>query len=149
MQTDGPPTPVQRFTALVVPALRRAGYTGHGANARLSRDTGIAEATISRMMNGKKIPDAKSFEALARVAGLSVRDMLVESGIINSRSSLSENERAQVRSQSITPTGAADELGIHDPIDREMFLAMIDRLRRRDQNRSSTDTGSGDTAVQA
>jgi transcriptional regulator with XRE-family HTH domain len=54
--TDGTPTRARRFANVVVPAAERAGYTGHGRNARLARDTGMTESSVSRMWNGSAIP---------------------------------------------------------------------------------------------
>jgi transcriptional regulator with XRE-family HTH domain len=145
--TADTPTRAQQFAAVVAPAARRAGYNGRGANARLARDAGIPESTVSRMMLGRTIPDPKSFEALAAAIGLPVRDLLVEAGIVSAES-LTETTRSQVRSQPITLEEAADELGITDPIGRQMFYGTVERLRRQEQEQAPDSSGGGVTAEQ-
>ncbi|MFF8901723.1 helix-turn-helix domain-containing protein [Streptomyces lydicus] len=142
MTADTPPTRAQRFAAAVAPAAHRAGYTGRGANARLARDAGIPESTVSRMMLGKTIPDPKSFEALARAINLPVADLLVEAGIVSAES-LTESTRSQVRSQPASLEEVADELGITDPIGREMFYGTVERLRKQEQQQAPDGTSGG------
>lgn len=127
--TANPPTKAARFAAVVGPAAERAGYTGFGSKSRLARDTGMTESSVSRLLNGQAIPDPKFFEPLASAIDISVQTLLVEAGIISERA-LTETGQSQVRSP-ITPETAADELGITDPVDREMFFATIERLRRQ------------------
>jgi transcriptional regulator with XRE-family HTH domain len=143
MTADAPPTRAQRFAAAVKPAAHRAGYTGHGANARLARDTGITESTISRMMLGQTIPDPKFFEPLARVLDLNPLELLVEAGIISNETlrSLSETRPSQVRSP-FTPEEAATELGFTDPVSREMYFAMVERLKRRPHDQTGSEGGA-------
>jgi hypothetical protein len=131
MQTaDGPPTRAQRFAAIVVPAIRRAGYTGHGSNARLARDTGLPEATVSRMLSGRTIPDPGSFQVLGQAIDMTVMELFVAAGYI-SPDVLTENRPSHVRSHPVTVDDAAEGLGIRDPVGREMFAAMVERLRRQ------------------
>ncbi|MFF5451820.1 helix-turn-helix domain-containing protein [Streptomyces sp. NPDC012950] len=137
--TDAPPTRAQRFAAVVRPAAQSAGYTGHGSKSRLARDTGMTESSVSRMLLGQSIPDPTFFEAIAKAINLPVRDLLVEAGIISGRA-LTETSQSQVRSR-ITPETAADELGITDPVNREMFFAAIERLRRQQNTTAPEESG--------
>lgn len=144
-----PPTKAQRFAAAVGPAAERAGYSGFGSKSRLARDTGMTESSISRMLLGQSIPDPKFFEPLANAIDISVQTLLVEAGIISERA-LTETSQSQVRSP-ITPETAADELGITDPVDREMFFATIERLRRQRHaapETSNHDAGAGGVAAE-
>ncbi|MFB7285497.1 helix-turn-helix domain-containing protein [Actinacidiphila glaucinigra] len=130
MTSDAAPTRAQRFASVVAPAARRAGYEGHGAGARLARDTGITESSVSRMLRGEKIPEVRFFEPLATAIGISVRDLLIESGTV-SAASLTESDPSQVRSStSVTPDDAAAQWGITDPVNVEMLRAVVERLRR-------------------
>lgn len=128
MNADAPPTKAQRFRALVEPAARRAGYRDYGGQARLSRDTGIPDSTLSRMFNGKAIPDVKSFPALAQFLGLQLNDLMRAAGIIPDPS-LPESRPLQVRSVPTTPEEAAAALGIKSPVRVEMFVGMVEHLR--------------------
>lgn len=147
MNADAPPTRAQRFAAVVKPAAHRAGYTGHGANARLARDTGITESTISRMMLGQTVPDARFFAPLAQQIGLNLLELLVEAEIIPVEllPSLSETRPSQVRSR-ITPEEAADELGFTDPADRAAYLGMVEGLRRRPHDLADGEGGAAEEA---
>src|SRR5688500_10823261 len=89
-----PPTHAQRFAAVVVPAAQRAGYTGHGSQARLARDTGMSESSISRMLNGQAIPELRFLGPLALAIGMKPRDLLLKAGLISPESlqALSESE---------------------------------------------------------
>lgn len=127
--TTTPPTAPQRFLALVEPAARRLGYLDYGGQARLSRDTGIGDSTLSRMFKGIAIPEVKFFEPLANALQLDPRDLLIAAGIF-SDSSLSESRRSRVRSVPPTPEEAAIALGITSPRGMEMFLGMVETLRK-------------------
>lgn len=143
-KAEGPPTRAQRFAAIVVPALRRAGYTGHGSNAKLARDTGIPESTVSRMLNGKMIPDPGSFQALGKIINMTAMELMVAAEYI-SADVLTESGTTQVRSQTTTVEDAADTLGIRpDPLSREMFAAMVERLRHEEGQNPDTDEQGGE-----
>ncbi|MFJ9112954.1 multiprotein-bridging factor 1 family protein [Streptomyces sp. NPDC102283] len=133
--TDATPTRAQRFAALVAPAAQRAGYTGHGSNARLARDAGMSESSVSRMLKGQAIPELNFFPALAETVGVELLDMLAEMGIPHeSLQPLSETSPSQVGSPSISPAEAADGLGLSDPVGREMFFATYERLKRLEEH---------------
>ncbi|MFE2747371.1 helix-turn-helix domain-containing protein [Streptomyces scopuliridis] len=134
------PTRALRFAAFVAPAAERAGFTGHGAKAKLARATGMTESSVSRMFLGRSVPDPQFLQPLADALDLPVRTLLVEAGIL-SEDALNEIGQSQVRSQ-ITPEEAADDFGIFDPGDRQLFFGLIDRLGR-DHNSTPT---SGDTS---
>lgn len=137
------PTRAQRFAAVVKPAAERAGYVGHGRNARLARDIGMSESSASRMLNGKAIPELEFIEPLARAIEMDLLELLTRTGIFSPESlpSLSETDRSQVGSRSITPEEAADQLGIKDEVGRQMFAATIERLRRLEDD-GATDHGN-------
>ncbi|MFD5058210.1 helix-turn-helix domain-containing protein [Streptomyces sp. NPDC058394] len=141
--TDAP-TRAQRFAAIVVPAAKRAGYTGHGAGARLARDAEMSESSVSRMLKGQAVPDMTFWAPLANAVGIQLSDLLVEMGIpLDSLRALSESNQSQVGSRSITPQEAADKLGLTDPIGREMLIATIERLKRLEET-DAADDQSGD-----
>lgn len=142
--TDAP-TRAQRFAAIVAPAAQRAGYTGHGSNARLAADTGMSESSTSRMLKGQAVPDLKFFPAITKCLDVSLVDLLAEMGIPpETLRALSGTDPSQVGSRSISPSEAADRLGITDPIGREMLTATIERLKRLEKNRDAADPSSGD-----
>jgi transcriptional regulator with XRE-family HTH domain len=147
--TDGTPTRAQRFAALVVPAAEAAGYTGHGAKARFARDTGMTESSVTRMWQGNAVPDARFYDAISHATGIELGTLLVEGGVLSPQSlqSLSETDRSQVRS-ALTPEEAADRLGIEGDVDRELFYAAVERLKRRTAEAPDTRHNRGGTAAQ-
>ena len=147
--TDGTPTRAQQFAALLVPAAERAGYTGHGAKARFARDTGMTESSVTRMWQGNAVPDARFYDAISQVTGIELGTLLVEGGVLSPQSlqSLSETDRPQVRS-ALTPEEAADRLGIEGDVDRELFYAAVERLKRRAAEAPDTRHDLGGTAAQ-
>ncbi|MCR8946587.1 helix-turn-helix domain-containing protein [Streptomyces sp. OUCMDZ-4982] len=142
--TDAP-TRAQRFAALVAPAAQRAGYIGHGSNARLARDTGMSESSVSRMLKGQAIPELAVFPALAEKVGVRLLDLLAEMGIPpESLQPLSESGPSQVGSPSISPAEAAERLGLSDPVGREMLIATIERLKRLEEHQRDDQSEPGD-----
>lgn len=135
-----------RFAALVTEAAQRAGYDikGRGGKAALARDTGMAESSVGRMLAGKILPDPKYFEPLAAALKISVFELLVESEIISPESleTGTRGVRPGVRSPSVTVEEAAESVGINDPVGKEMFAAMVERLRRDRASDSSEDGGA-------
>lgn len=133
--TDAPQSArAQRFRDIVVPAAQRAGYTGHGAKAKFARDTGMPDSSVTRLWQGKAVPDARFYAAIAEATGLDLGTLLVESGTLSHEAlrSLSETDRSQVRSP-LTVEEAADRLGIKDEVGRQMFYATYERLKRLEE----------------
>lgn len=147
--TDATPTLAQRFAAVVVPAALRAGYTGHGRQARLARATGMTESSVGRMWNGQAIPEPRFFEPIAEAVGLHPAILFVEAGLMSRESlqSLSETDRSQVGSD-LTPEEVADRLGIQDEVGRQMFFATIDRLKRLEDDQPVERDNPGGAAAQ-
>jgi transcriptional regulator with XRE-family HTH domain len=147
--TDATPTRAQRFRDIVVPAAEDAGYSGHGAKARFARDTGMTESSVNRMWHGQAIPDPRFFEPIAEAADIHPVVLFVESGLMSRESlqSLSETDRSQVGS-ALTPEEAADRLGIEGDVDRELFYAAVERLKRREAEDNDQRTDRGGTAAQ-
>ena len=144
------PPRAQRFAAVVVPAAERAGYTGHGAKARFARDTGMTDSSVTRLWQGKALPEARFYEAIAQVTRLDLGTLLVEGGILSPEAlqSLSETDRSQVGS-GLTPEQAADRLGLMDEVGRQMFYATLERLKRlQDDASDAADADRGGTAAQ-
>ncbi|RPE40203.1 hypothetical protein EDD90_3239 [Streptomyces sp. Ag109_O5-1] len=147
--SEGTPTRARRFADIVVPAAERAGYTGHGAKARFARDTGMAEASVTRLWQGSALPDARFYAAISEATGIELGALLVEGGILSPESlqSLSETDRTRVGS-GLTPEEAADRLGIRDEVGRELFYATIERLKRLEDEHTDGSADAGGTAAE-
>lgn len=136
-------TPAEQFAAWLKQAMRGAGYDidsqrGGGRNELAAR-MNIAKSTVTRWLSGEVLPAAEYFPALAEALDVSVIDALVGAGII-SRASAAALQRDPVKILPVTPEQAADALGITAPMDRELFLAMAENLRKRADNERSKDS---------
>jgi transcriptional regulator with XRE-family HTH domain len=142
-----PPTHAQRFAVVVVPAAQRAGYTGHGSQARLARDTGMSESSISRMLNGHAIPELRFLGPLAEAIKMSPIDLLIRTELISPESlrTLSETDSSQVGSESNSVEDTAERLGITDDLGKMMFRAVVDKLARPQED-ADNDTRGGTAA---
>ncbi|MFD7016030.1 helix-turn-helix domain-containing protein [Streptomyces sp. NPDC059928] len=145
----------ERFGRLVADAARRTGRYDidsprGGGKSALARETGLSESAIGRMLRGETLPDPRHFAAISDAVGLDVNVLLIEAGILprNYRPTPSETGATGVGSRSITPTEAADALGIFDPIAREMLFGTIERLRRLQDADGRPASDSGGTAAQ-
>lgn len=151
--TDAPRDREGKFFAVVLPALKEAGYDGYGSQARMTEATGMSPGTASRLMRGKTIPDIQFFPALAALIGLSPLELLVLAGhfpadSLKSQEALSETKQSQVGSEAITPEEAADRLGFHDEVRRNIFFGLIQTLKNANSDEANSDDTSGGTAAQ-
>jgi transcriptional regulator with XRE-family HTH domain len=142
----------QRFSAVVMPLLEQAGYTEYGWQARLSQDTGINDSTISRLKNGKAIPEIDFLPALAQACGISLVELLARTGMFprESLQPLSETDPSRVGSRPTTPDEVADIVGIRDEVGRHMLAATIERLKRLEGEEAAAeaDENRGGAAAQ-
>lgn len=64
----------------------RRGYPLDGRRAggitRLAADTGISQATMSRMVNGQGEPSVESLRKIGQVFGYSLSEMMVHAGLV-------------------------------------------------------------------
>lgn len=150
MTDASPPTHAQRLAAVVAPAAKRAGYTGHGSQARLSRDTGMSESSISRILKGQAVPELRFLVPLALAIGMKPRELLLRAGLISPESlqALSETDPSQVGSGSLSREEAAEKLGITDDVGKAMFNAMVDKLTRPQDEADHANDTRGGTAAQ-
>ncbi|EST22822.1 helix-turn-helix domain-containing protein [Streptomyces niveus] len=143
-----------RFARIVATAATAAGYDldGRGGKAELARAIGMDAAGVTRMLNAESLPSPSNFEAIARAVKINVRELLIAAEIVSAESlqPLSETDRSQVRSRSITPAEAAAQLGITDPVGIEMLTATIERLRRLESDEAAGHAADdpGGTAAQ-
>lgn len=133
MGSDVDMTPSEQFAAWLAPAMRAAKYDLEklsGGRKDFADAVGVAPGTVTRWLSGGTVPDPDKFEAIASALGVDPIDMLIGCGIISAKP-VTSGQETEVRSRPITPSQAADELGIDNPVDRELFLAMVDRLAKR------------------
>lgn len=143
MGSDVDMTPSEEFAAWLEPAMRRAGFDLDrlsGGRLAFAEAVGVNPGTVTRWLQGKSMPDPDKFEAIAKALDVDPIDMLYGIGVLSAKTAATSHETA-VRSRPITPSEAADELGIDDPRDREMFIHMVQGFGRRKLN-AAPDEGS-------
>lgn len=141
-------SPLQRLAAYVREAALSAGYDidspRGGGKTQLAADSGMSLTTLSRLLSGERMPDARYFSGLAKALGVPLTELLVQSGIIPEEN-LTQEHLQSVRSRSLTPGDVANSWGIHDPEGRELVRAMYERLRTDRQAPAEPDqTGSAE-----
>jgi transcriptional regulator with XRE-family HTH domain len=151
--TDTPQGRAEKFFAVVLPALKRAGYAEYGSQVRLQEATGMSPGTASRLVRGKTIPDIQFFPALAKVIDMSPLELLVLAGhfpaeALKSQQTLSETNQSQVGSEGITPESAADLLGFQDEVRRAVFLNVVESLKITKPQSVQSEEDSGGAAAQ-
>jgi transcriptional regulator with XRE-family HTH domain len=124
-------TPAQRFAAWLRGAMRRAGLDIDsrmgGGRAELADSLGVSRSTVSRWLAGDSLPDPTQFESIAAAVGVPVLELLVGSGIISARAA-EQADPVSVQTRPLSPEEALADLGITDPQDQALFLAMVERL---------------------
>ncbi|WP_327162829.1 helix-turn-helix transcriptional regulator [Streptomyces zaomyceticus] len=130
------PTRAQRFGRYVSDAARQAGYDidsprGGGKKA-LAAASGMAPASVSRMLAGQTIPDPMFFESLAQALHVHVGRMLVAAGVISEDSlqGMPDDGPASY----VDTREMARQMGIKSPEIIEAFAAMADALVERERS---------------
>lgn len=125
-------TPAQRFAAWLRGAMRRADLDVDsrmgGGRSQLAERLGVSRSTVSRWLAGETMPDPTQFESIAAVLGVPVVELLVGSGIISARA-VEQLDPAAFQARPLSAEEALMQLGITDPQDQALFLAMVDRLK--------------------
>ncbi|WP_282792056.1 helix-turn-helix domain-containing protein [Streptomyces sp. CC224B] len=122
----------EQFAAWLRDQLTRRGYDlgpRGGGQTKFAEDSGIGRATISRILSGKGSTETRNLALLAEALTLPLPEVLIAAGII-SAAELDRVRAPQPRQHPLTPEEAADELGIHDPQARRVFIATTETLQR-------------------
>ncbi len=124
---------MERFAGWVETLMRERGYDidspRGGGRSRLAEDAGVHRAAVTRLLQRQSLPDLETMRALARVLGVSLRDMLIESGKVTADDlPLPGAARAADRGPGrTTPAEAAELLGIPDS-HRRQFVEMTEMI---------------------
>ncbi|MFE5395798.1 helix-turn-helix domain-containing protein [Streptomyces sp. NPDC056568] len=113
--------------------LERRGYDLRprgGGQTRFAADSGIGQASISRMLRGQGAPETRVLEALSETLDLPLAEVLVAAGILT-RDVLLAIRQQTPRTDPLTPEAAAEELGITDPQGVELFVSFTETLRKQ------------------
>ncbi|GAA2439545.1 helix-turn-helix domain-containing protein [Streptomyces mauvecolor] len=126
---------MERFAGWVEDLMRERGYDidspRGGGRSRLAEDAGVHRAAVTRLLQRQSLPDLETMRALARVLGVGLRDMLIESGRVTAEDlPLPDGPRkggADGGRGSATPAEAAELLGIPDS-HRRQFVEMAEMI---------------------
>jgi transcriptional regulator with XRE-family HTH domain len=143
MTDDEPgPTRAEQFGRFTSEAARAAGYdidSPRGGGKRdLAAAAGMSEASVSRMLAGKTIPDPKWFEPLANALGIKLATLLVESGLASKKALGGSAPKPPLRPK-LTIRRAAHELGIESERGVQMFETMVNGILAQEPGRPSED----------
>jgi len=146
----------QAFFAVVLPLLNEAGYSGYGSQQRIVDATGMSPGTVSRLVRRQTVPDIQSFIALGELIDMKPLELLVLAGhfppsALESQQALSETGPSQVGFEGLDPQEAAeraaDVLGFHDEVRRNIFMGMIETLKKSKPSDDQTDDSTGGAAA--
>lgn len=117
-------------------ALVRAGYdlNERGLQRRFSEASGIAVATVSRLLRDVSQPDVNTCYALGKTFGVRVLPILVRAGHLPPEALETEPQTPE-RPSPTTEEQALTALGLTEETDRAAVRAMVDALtakRRRE-----------------
>ncbi|MFE9410229.1 helix-turn-helix domain-containing protein [Streptomyces sp. NPDC006704] len=127
---------MERFAGWVEDLMRERGYDidspRGGGRSRLAEDAGVHRAAVTRLLQRQSLPDLETMRALARVLGVGLRDMLIESGRVTAEDlPLPEGAVASAPGRAgrgrVTPAEAATLLGIPDS-HRRQFVEMAEMI---------------------
>ncbi|MFE9536238.1 helix-turn-helix domain-containing protein [Streptomyces sp. NPDC006691] len=145
---------MERFAGWVEDLMRERGYDidspRGGGRSRLAEDAGVHRAAVTRLLQRQSLPDLETMRALARVLGVGLRDMLIESGRVTADDlPVPDGAVGGAGRGRVTPAEAAELLGIPDS-HRRQFVEMAEMIiavsgarpegvhpRRRDASASS------------
>jgi transcriptional regulator with XRE-family HTH domain len=107
-----------------------AGYSlgEWGEQTRLARAAQIDTGTLTRLLNGERLPKPAALWPLAVALNRPYPELLVEAGTIPAES-LAHMPQRPVASQSITAETLADQWGVTSPKSRELVADMLERIR--------------------
>ncbi|MBO0652032.1 helix-turn-helix domain-containing protein [Streptomyces triculaminicus] len=119
---------MERFAGWVEHLMRERGYDidspRGGGRSRLAEDAGVHRAAVTRLLQRRSLPDLETMRALARVLGVGLRDMLIESGKASAEDLPLPGGTPAGR---VTPPEAAEMLGIPDS-HRRQFVEMTEMI---------------------
>ncbi|MBC2877452.1 MULTISPECIES: helix-turn-helix domain-containing protein [Streptomyces] len=129
---DGRNSDTERFASWVEELMRRRGYDidspRGGGRSRLAEDAGVHRAAVTRLLQRQSLPDLETMRALARVLGVGLRDMLIQSGRATAEDlPLPDAARPAGGGRRVTPEEAGELLGIPES-HRRQFVEMTEMI---------------------
>ncbi|GAA2913808.1 hypothetical protein GCM10020221_06880 [Streptomyces thioluteus] len=122
---------MERFASWVEDLMRRRGYDidspRGGGRSRLAEDAGVHRAAVTRLLQRQSLPDLETMRALARVLGVGLRDMLIQSGRVEPEDLPLPDAEERNKGKRVTPAQAAELLGVPET-HRRQFVEMTEMI---------------------
>ncbi|GAA0430035.1 helix-turn-helix transcriptional regulator [Streptomyces luteireticuli] len=122
---------MERFASWVEDLMRRRGYDidspRGGGRSRLAEDAGVHRAAVTRLLQRQSLPDLETMRALARVLGVGLRDMLIQSGRVEPEDLPLPAAEERNKGKRVTPAQAAELLGVPET-HRRQFVEMTEMI---------------------
>lgn len=133
----------RRFAAVIRQRATAAGYDVDsprgGGKTALAADTGMSLASVSRMLSGQVIPEARFLTPLATALRMDVLEIFVLADLLPEMA-LDSTPRAP---RPLTAAEAALDLGITEPEKIALFKAIVGNLLGDGEESEQTSTGKG------
>lgn len=124
--------------------LRGYDLDSRGSIAQLVRDTGLAQATVSRMLTGA-IPSLETCVVLARVLNVPLPFLLIRTGKVHEddfpQAGAIIDQTGVLSGKPLSPEEVAIAANVPDG-DREWFATMVRRMRREGDAQDGTAGGA-------
>ena len=141
----GQATTSRAFAAWIRDRMTHRGYDlskRGGGPAKLAAETGLGRSTISRILAGEaRSYEPESLRKIAEALALPFGETLIRAGILTAEELDAVRTGPPIDRPPITPEQAADDLGIYDPILRQMFLAQVESARQLQADRADEQAG--------
>lgn len=158
--TGGQPAEAEPFSKWLMRTATDRGYDvepGGGGRSALARAAKVSPAQIGRALDGHATPSTDTLRALARPLGVTYAEMLFRAGLLTAvdvaevMGEVGEPSEADIRTikfpREMSPEEMISTLGVTDPADQAVVLAVIERLRSREaeppRSRSHVQRGVG------
>jgi transcriptional regulator with XRE-family HTH domain len=93
-----------------------------GGRAALADAAGVSRSTVGRWLDGTTLPRVEQLRVIAAAVGAPLSEMLAAIGV-------AEDIVGDAPVRPLTREEVVAELGVTDPADQAVILAMVDRLK--------------------
>ena len=129
---------VDRFGGWLEARLTDLGYDlspRGGGRSRFAEETGVSPSTISRALNRKAIPGLPVLAALAKGLGVDLAEVLSLAGVATTEELHAAVDPSTSPGGRLTAHEAAAHLGITSPGQVDLFVTMVDQMRKQEADR--------------
>lgn len=136
---------LEAFASWIENLMRQRGYDidtpRGGGRTRIADEAGVHRAAVTRLLQRQSMPDLETMRGLARVLGVSVRDMLVRSGRVSEEELPVSKDLAPPADWRPTIVDFARWLGVPDER-LHVFVKVVTQFAEPDLIAAEQDPGS-------